>query len=161
MNPFVKSFLRRILIGRRFSLGCDYGCGEGYYSDVLKEHCGWLIGVDHNLPRLSVAREYGFYDELVLADFCDFGVPEGLEAAFFLDSIEHVEKDRGFALLRRLLEAGVKFIFISTPETFHVGGLRDTHKSLWSEGELRSLGFTVSFVRRFPELFGREIVAFK
>ena len=78
MNPETRRVLSEVLKGRYFSKAVDLGCGEGYYSDIMKRHVGYLIGVDHNLGRLSVAREFGGYDEVVYADMREYEIPADL-----------------------------------------------------------------------------------
>jgi trans-aconitate methyltransferase len=151
------SLASQFLRGRRFSLAVDLGCGEGAYGEFLKQYCIHLIGVDHNPVRLTIALQYGGYDEGVLADIRDYQLPEGTEAVFMLDSIEHIPKNDGYQLLHRIKD--VPFIMITTPTTFH-GSLRNSHVSLWTVEDFQKLGYQTKIFRRFY-LFEQAIMAVK
>lgn len=148
MNPTIRSFLSQLLEGKHFNVCLDLGCGEGYYSQTIKEHCNFLIGVDHNLPRLSVAARFGRYDQLFLADIREYEPPLETEAAFLLDVIEHIPKEDGVKLLEKLEKMpNMKFIFLSTPETFTTKGYRNHHVTLWTMPELHKLGFATTTIK--------------
>jgi hypothetical protein len=141
VNPAIKKILAQTLQGIHFKTAVDLGCGEGYYSDAIKPHVDYLIGVDHNLPRLSVAKRFGHYDLLIHMDMRDYTPTAEVEAAFLLDSIEHIDKTSGIQLLHKLLNSNITFIFLTTL-TFSPGlGLRNHHQSLWTIEELQTLGF--------------------
>jgi predicted TPR repeat methyltransferase len=163
MNPKIKKILAQTLEGKHFKVAVDLGCGEGYYSDAIKPHVDYLIGVDHNLPRLSVAKRFGHYDLLIHMDMRDYTPTPEVEAAFLFDSIEHIDKTSGTQLLHKLLNSNITFIFITTPLTFARGaGLRNHHQSLWTIEELESYGFQCQIITNsFPGglIFPYEIVA--
>ncbi|MEM1551583.1 MAG: class I SAM-dependent methyltransferase [Candidatus Bathyarchaeia archaeon] len=152
MNWRIKSILQTTLEGEHFNVCVDLGCGEGYYSETIKKHCKFLIGVDHNLPRLSVAERFGKYDMLVNADIREFPLPNETEAAFMLDVIEHIPKQDGTTLLQKLTTLpNIKLIFISTPLTFTTRGFRNKHVSLWTTEDLQAHGFQTQIITNpFP-----------
>ena len=161
MNPETRRVLSEVLEDRYFSKAVDLGCGEGYYSDIMKRHVGYLIGVDHNLGRLSVAREFGGYDKVVYADMREYEIPADTEAVFMLDSLEHIPKDDGYKLLSKLKNV---FIVITTPSRmgrWGIAGIRNHHQSLWTEQELQQLGFKTRTYRVFffSLFYGPEILA--
>jgi len=125
--------------GARFRCAVDLGCGYGQYGWMLKRHVGWLIGVDKDRHRLSEAVLHD-YDEVVAADIREYRLPEEAEAVFLFDVVEHLSKDDGHRLLRRLRGLSV---ILTTPARFRSLAM-DRHVSLWTPGELKKLGFTVS-----------------
>jgi trans-aconitate methyltransferase len=151
------SLASKFLSGRHFSLAVDLGCGEGAYGEFLKQYCTYLIGVDHNPVRLTIALQYGGYDEGVLMDIRDYQLPENTEAVFMLDSIEHIPKQDGLQLLQKI--KNFPFIIITTPLSFH-GSLRNTHMSLWTVEDFQKLGYETQIFRRFY-LFEQAIMAVK
>lgn len=160
MNPETRRVVSKILEGRYFSKAVDLGCGEGYYGDLLKTHVDYLIGVDHNLPRLRVAKEFACYDEVTLSEIREYTLPVGVEAVFMLDSIEHLPKKDGFDLLLKL--RNIPFVLISTPTVFTPFAFRNDHQSLWTESEFIENGFNVTkYNRGITGLFGESIIAWR
>ena len=139
MLPATRRVLKALLKGRQFRVGIDLGCGDGLAGRLLKRHVEFLVGVDHSPHRLRLAGMRGHYNELVLSEIQDFEIPTGVDAAFLLDSLEHLPKTDGYHLLQRLNY--VPFILITTPETWHEFAWRNRHQSLWTEQELQQLGF--------------------
>jgi len=140
MDSATQKIVKEILKGRYFESAVDLGCGSGSASHILKSHVKYLIGVDHNLPRLSVARKFGSYDKLIHNDLESYKIPD-VSAAFLFDVIEHLTKEAGRKLLRRLYK--VPFVILTTPYRFHTFTISNFHKSLWSIEELKDFGFKV------------------
>jgi len=160
MNPNTKKMVSKILEGRHFNKCLDLGCGEGYYSDVLKKHCNYLIGVDHNLSRLSVARKFGGYNEVHFCEVQDYNIPRDVDAVFMFDLIEHLPKKDGFDLLLKVRH--VPFVLLTTPAEFHKLAFRNHHQSLWTEQELRENGFkTIRYSLGILQLFRDEVIAWR
>jgi len=161
MNPETKKMLIKILKDRHFNKCVDLGCGEGYYGDVLKAHCDYLIGVDHNLARLSVAKKYSGYNEVHFCDVRDYEIPADTDAVFMLDLIEHLPKKDGFDLLLKV--RNVPFVLITTPTFFHTFTMfRNGHVSLWTEKELQENGFnTIIYNKGLAGLFVDGTIAWR
>ena len=128
----------------------------------MKQHASILVGVDHNLPRLSTALEFAGYDEVVYEDIRKYEVQDA-EAVFLLDSLEHIPKIDGLNLLNKLQG---KFVVVTTPTQigrWGIAGIRNGHQALWTEQELQQLGFkTYTYNVFFFSLFyGKEILACK
>ena len=160
MNPKTKKILVKILERRHFKLCVDLGCGEGYNGDVLKKYCDWLIGVDHNLARLSVAKKFGGYDEVKFMEVQDYEIPPDTDAVFLFEVIEHLSKQAGFDLLLKLHK--VPFIMLTTPSKFQsLLCTHNHHVSLWTDSELQKQGFkTQIFSYGFLNLiYGKGIMA--
>lgn len=159
MNLNTRAILKQILQGRYFNKALDLGCGEGYYADILKNHAKWLVGIDHNLGRLSVAKEFAGYDEVVFSEVQEYQIPSDTEAVFILEVLEHLSKSDGHNLLLKL--RNIPFVFITTPAAFHRFTFRNYHQSLWTEGELQEYGFkTQKFNYGFP-VFREGIIALR
>jgi len=161
VNPNTKLLASKILKGRYFSKCVDLGCGEGYYGDLLKNHCSYLIGVDHNYPRLGVAKEFGGYDEVVLSEVQNYSIPYDVDAIFMFDVIEHLPKTDGFDLLLNTRRA--KFTLLTTPAVFHTFlGIRNRHQSFWTEKELQENSFqTLVYNSGIFGFFLNEIIAWR
>jgi len=152
MDPAIKSLVAEVLKGKHFKLAVDLGCGEGYYGPFLKKYVDYLIGVDHNFGRVSVAVEFAGYDEGYFMDIRDYVMPEGVEAVFLFDSLEHIPKADGLKLLQKI--ENTPFILITTPVKFHTFALRNMHLSLWTIDDFQKLGYKTTIFRRI--FFGSQ-----
>jgi len=147
-----------ILKGKFFNLGVDLGCGEG--TTTIREHCKTIIGVDHNLPRLSIAKEFNKYDKIVYSEIKDYEFPPNTDAVFMTELIEHLTKQDGYNLISKV--SYIPYILISTPTKFWHYVFKDHHVSLWSEDELQRLGFETTTYKRFAlmeAVFGEGMIA--
>jgi len=163
LNPETRTVLEEVLRGRHFKVGIDLGCGEGYYSDMMKQHVDYLVGVDHSIERLSVAKNFAHYDKIVWADMREYEIPPDTEIVFMLDSLEHIPKDDGYKLLSKLENV---FLIVTTPSRmgrWGIAGIRNGHQALWTEQELQQLGFKTKTynVFFFSWFYGPEILAIR
>jgi len=163
VHSSTKRMVRRILGDRKFKVCVDLGCGNGDAGEVLKPHCKILIGVDHNLGRLSVAKKFGGYDKVVYADVREYEIPPETDAVFLFDIIEHLPKSDGIALLQKLRR--ISYVMLTTPSKFFPLAT-DGHVTLWTRQELEQNGFTViEYSYGFPTeiltylIYGKHLLA--
>jgi SAM-dependent methyltransferase len=149
MHPLIQGVVSKALEGRRFRLSLDLGCGTGDGGVLVKPHTVYLIGVDMDPLALKEAGKRGVYDELHHADIRGFPF-DGADSLFLFDSLEHVSKAEGYALLEK---ARGRFIMLTTPwySTPLLGNWE--HKCVWTEAELRALGFRTEGYSFIPDLF--------
>ena len=140
LNKSIKDALE----GQWFSVAVDLGCGPGAHGEIIKPHVGYLIGVDHNYSRLNVALEFSGYDKVVCSDILGYELPPETEAIFMFEVIEHLTKEDGLNLLKRI--GYVPFILLSTPAIFFKAGWMDGHVSLWTPEEFANLGFKTKLI---------------
>lgn len=114
----------------------DVGCG----TDSMMQHLARrhrVIGLDRYLPSLLVNRAQGAYAGWVQGDLHAFPFAEGaVDAVAALDVIEHLDKEDGLLLLRRMEAMARKRVVILTPNGF-VPQAADAnpwqeHKSGWT-----------------------------
>jgi len=161
MEPEVVIALNNLLSKQNahYRYGVDLGCGYGEYGFFLKRYVDYLIGVDKNPARLSVAAVNG-YDAVFEANILDFYIPDECDVVFLFDVIEHLPKDAGYELIRRI---GSKTIYLTTPMKYFQVATNE-HVSLWTVEELRSLGFEVNIIeiKGLRKMFyGNKILAYK
>lgn len=90
----------------------DYGCGNMDYLATLT-HIGHRVGID-------IVRQEPFMDEgakFIEGDFRRLVGKYPLHVALFLDTIEHVVKEEGLALLDQAKEAH-RMVIVFTPKGF-------------------------------------------
>lgn len=151
----IKAALLTELKHKYFNVGVDLGCGRGDLAEVMRLHVDYLIGVDLSRKWLQEAQATGLYDQLFLKDVLEYEVRQ-VDIAFLMDVIEHVTHQKGERVLQKLEKA--PYLVLSTPlEFFNFPSMEESpHISLWTEEELRALGFTTRRVYGFfwpPVLF--------
>ena len=158
MNPVLRRELEAFLQGFRWEFGVDLGCGKGEAGEMLKKHCGHLVGVDKDDWKLRRAENRG-YDELICCDIRSYQVPSRVDIAFLFDVIEHLPKEDGMALLQGLQGPS---IILTTPSLYFPIA-RDAHTCVWSVNELELLGFGCELVSigTAEMLYGKEILAYR
>ena len=137
----MRGVLEKAVKDRHFKKAMDLGTGEGWWAPVWRTHSDYLIGVDHDFPRLQEASLRGLYDDLVEADVLEYEIPGDIDAVFCIEVIEHLEKDDGWKLLEKL--ENVPFVLITTPAVFHEA-TRNGHRSLWTFEDFQSVGYETS-----------------
>jgi len=156
----VKEQMRSILANRVFNCSVDLGCGFGDGAEVIRPHTRKLIGVDNDSFKLQVAEATKLYDSLYLSDVRVFAIPSECDSVFLFDVLEHIPTKDGEALLMKL--QNFPFLLLTTPSKYFPHAL-DGHVTVWSESELRKLGFETSTFNLGISsiLYGAEIMAVK
>jgi len=156
----VREIVGDILKDEHFSCSVDLGCGYGEAGSVLHLHTKYLIGVDHDKGRLEVAGRRGWYKLLIHGDIRTYNPPPEADSLFLFDSLEHISKEDGVGLLKKL--SWIPFQLITTPSYFFPLAMNG-HMSLWSEKDLTGLGFRT--IKKYTGisglLFGKRIIALK
>lgn len=151
--------LRRVLADCSSCL--DVGCGAS--SPVRFVQLGYAVGLDAHPPTLEQARLHQTHDDYRGIPAQEIGRHFG-EASFdcvvALDLIEHLAKDEGHALIAAMERIARKRIVLFTPNGYlpqhsHEGDLQE-HRSGWTAGELRRLGFRVVGMHGHRLLRGEE-----
>lgn len=119
----------------------DLGCGIGDWGYLLrtrKEGEFYLHGVDYNKERLEKIPR-GIYDRLTVKDFRkSVCLDEFYHYSLCIQVIEHLEREKGFKLLREINNKCTIKSIVTTP----LGYMEDEyHFSGWSEYDLQSFGY--------------------
>ena len=133
----------------------DVGCGEGVFLSFL-ESLGYtnLHGFDYSPENVELCREQGLkfvgrHDALRMREY---DLPQGYDAIFALDLIEHLPKDSAVPFLQqmrsRLAPGG--YVVLQTPNMACVYGLFHryddlSHEYCLTEGSARGLLTTAGF----------------
>lgn len=138
----------------------DVGSGYGKYGVMVREYANpkRLDAVDVNVPRFPVYDNFyrgdlRHLDELLPAE------PERYDLVLFIEAIEHLEKEDGWAVLGKLARRA-KHVLVSTPWGFRPqevpGQPFETHRSGWYPWEFRKR-YRVHEVRVFPGHLTRHL----
>jgi hypothetical protein len=123
----------------------DIGAGFGKYGVLFREYCEThprVEAIEAWEPYVDAHRLRGIYDAVHVTDvmLADDALLNSCAAVYMGDVIEHLTKDDGLALLRRIHRP----IVIATPEHFFDNPpdlpWTETHRSHWTIDDFRSTG---------------------
>ena len=137
----------------------DLGCG----SDSLIQHCNisFSVGVDMFEPYIEKSKKRRIHNQYIKADIrkVEFK-PKSFDAVIALEFLEHLTKEEGYALIKKMEKWAKKKIIISTPNGYVYQNACDKnpfqeHKSGWTVDELKNLGFKIHGVNGLKNLRGQ------
>jgi len=139
----------------------DLGCGEGYLTQLFREQCGRIIGVDYSEEAVAQARErYGLDCRHMSCTALDFP-DQSFEVVTCFELLEHLTRlqaRRTVAEIYRVLKPGGRLVG-STPLNPGAGSPPATYAHIheYTPAELRAL------LRPFPqvEIAGNFFLAVK
>jgi len=133
----------------------DVGCGRGAFTSMRNYYS---VGVDIFAPNLPIARDKGYYREVLQCDvnYLPFG-PKSFDSVVCVEVIEHLEKQAGQELLRNLEGIARRQVIIMTPWGFDElkerhDNVHLNHLSGWLPDEFTSMGYEVYpfYYPRYP-----------
>jgi SAM-dependent methyltransferase len=136
--------IEAILKDKHFKYTIDLGCGVGRWGSIIRPHTEYLVGVDIDPKRLRLAKETGYYDEVIEQDIRYYSIPLDADSVIMIEVIEHLTRDEGFDLLDKLYL--VPFVLITTPIAFHQPIMPNHHQSLWTREDFEAYGFKTFIV---------------
>ncbi len=114
------------------------------------------------------AKKRGIHNQYIQADIRTIEFrPKSLDAILCSEVLEHLSKEEGYKLIKRMEEWGEKKIIITTPNGYiwqdnYDNNPLQEHKSGWSYEELRQLGFKVHGMNGWKKLRGyKGLVKYK
>lgn len=128
----------------------DIGCGKGQPMQFINRHKEFCVtGVDAFEPSLKECEQTGVYGDLILGDVLGlFFGKKSFDVVICLALIEHLEKEEGEKLLRKMEGIARKQVIISTPVGEYEqgpleGNPHQQHKYCWEPHELKEKGYKV------------------
>lgn len=136
----------------------DLGCG----CNSPIQHCKvpFSVGVELFEPYFQESKKKNIHNEYINADIRKIGFKtKSFDAVMALDVLEHLTKEEGLSLIRKMEKWSKKKIIISTPNGFiwqdgYDNNSLQEHKSGWSVEELEKLGFKVFGINGWKKLRG-------
>lgn len=153
MNPikeiYYKIFPPREIIFKNELSGCDsvldLGCGPDSWIQVADVK--YSVGVELFEPYIVESKKKGIHDEYVHSDIRDVNFKENsFDAVVCVDVIEHLTKNEGIDLIKKMDLWARKKVVLFTPNGFVHQEIYDNnslqlHKSGWNSHEFEELGF--------------------
>ena len=139
----------------------DLGCGKHSMVPIIPT---WIytVGVEIFEPYYAAAVASQRHKLYVQHDILTVDFPEkSFDAVVLLDVLEHIPKEKGEALLRKIEKIARKKIVIFTPNGFLPQDDFDEnpymdHCSGWTVPEFKNLGYRVHGVRGFKSMYKHE-----
>ena len=125
----------------------DLGCG--YNSSIQYCNVPFSVGVELFEPYLQESKKKGIHDEYIKADLTKIEFkPKSFDAILCSEVFEHLTKEEGYELVKRMEKWVRKKIIITTPNGYlwqdgYDNNPLQEHKSGWDVEELERLGFKV------------------
>lgn len=167
LTDILKPFYNRLFLGlveylKRELSDCDtvLDLGCGYNSPI--QHCNvtFSVGVELFEPYLQESKKKAIHNQYIKADIRKIELkPKSFDAVIAVELLEHLTKEEGHALIKKMETWAGKKVIITTPNGYlWQNGYDNTplqeHKSGWSVGELQRLGFKVSGMNGWKKLRG-------
>jgi 2-polyprenyl-3-methyl-5-hydroxy-6-metoxy-1,4-benzoquinol methylase len=145
----------------------DVGAGRGIVGTMLDIYRTPEVvhGIEIHEPYARFAKK--FYSEIFVGEAIEILQTMGdraYDVVTCFEVIEHLEKQRGYQLLREMERVG-RLVFLSTPVKFFEQEQFDenahqAHKSLWTPRELGKLGYEVRGFGNYESRYGAIVRKF-
>lgn len=139
----------------------DVGCGVNSPLAKIKKHF-YSVGVDIHKPSITKSKNSRIHDEYKVGNVLSIDKlfkKRRFDAVVALDLIEHLPKQKGWELLRKMTSLAKKKVILLTPNGFvpqhpYDGNEFQEHVSGWTVKDFRSHGFKVYGMRGLKWLRG-------
>ena len=139
----------------------DVGCGSNSPLSKIKKHF-YCVGVDIHKPSIAASRQQKIHDEHVVGNVFDIDKllrGKRFDAVVALDLIEHLPKEKGWKLLRKMTKLAKKKVLLLTPNGFIKqtpvdGNEFQKHLSGWSVDDFKQMGYQIYGIRGLKWLRG-------
>lgn len=136
----------------------DVGCGKSSPLKLITENV-YKVGIDIFKPALLKSKTSKIHDKYYCANVMQidkYFQPKQFDCVVALDLIEHLDKNGGLELIRKMEKIAKKKVIIFTPNWFISQGAHSfvaqdgyvnkyqEHKSGWTVNEFKKLGYFVS-----------------
>ena len=136
----------------------DLGCG---YNSLI-QYCNvpFSVGVELFEPYLEESKKKAIHTGYIKADIREIEFkPKSFDAAIAIEVLEHLTKQEGYELLRKMTRWAKKKVIIQTPNSYlwqdgYDSNPLQEHKSGWNSVELKNLDFKVSGMNGWKRLRG-------
>jgi len=154
--PGLVEYLRKELSDCTTALDLGCGCNSPIqYCNVL-----FSIGVELFDAYLEESKKKSIHNQYIKADITKIEFkPKSFDAILCLEVLEHLTKEEGYELIKRMKKWAKKKIIITTPngylwqDDYDKNPLQE-HRSGWSVKELEKLGFKVYGINGWKKLRG-------
>jgi ubiquinone/menaquinone biosynthesis C-methylase UbiE len=148
----LESFVMHLIPKDRRISVIDVGCGKGIWGYLLcslRGNVTYLCGIDITPQYMRFVKEKDVYDDLVLCDCAYLPFRDrSFDLVLLPEVLEHLEKKKGYAVLKQLERIARQLIIITVPQGFlkqesvcEISA--EKHRSAWYANEFKKLGYKV------------------
>lgn len=136
----------------------DLGCG--YNSQIQYCNVPFSVGVELFEPYLQESKKKGIHNQYIKTDIRKVELkPKSFDAILCSEVLEHLTKEEGYELIKKMEKWARKKIIITMPNGYlwqngYDNNPLQEHKSGWSTEELERLGFKVYGINGWKKLRG-------
>ncbi len=146
--PAAHRLVQRLILERGLATGLDIGCGESSVLTPLRAHGFRSVGLDAWPQQVERARARNLHDEYLVGDIQAMELNRAFDVVVLNHVIEHLTRDAGMELLRRVEATARRLVVIGTPngfleQTAFDGNPFQRHLSGWFPHDFESRGYTV------------------
>jgi len=155
--PSWTEYLKRELSNHETVL--DLGCGHS--SPIRYCNVPFSVGVELFEPYLKETKKVGIHNQYIKADIRKIEFkPKSFDVILCLGVLEHLTKEEGYELIKKMERWARKKIIITTPNGLWQNNYGNNplqeHKSGWSVEELKKLGFKIYGMEGWKKLRGNK-----
>ncbi len=146
--PAPNRFVQRLILKENLRTGLDVGCGEYSILTALRPYGFRSVGIDVWPEQIEKVRRLDAHDEYIVGDVCMLDLGRQFDVVVLNHVIEHLPRDEGVELLRRLEGMAKRLLIVSTPNGFLEqlpvdGNPFQRHWSGWFPHDFEARGYTV------------------
>lgn len=146
--PSPVRLLHRLITRERLQTGLDVGCGDRSLLTPIRRFGFHSTGVDVAAHAIERARARGQHDDYRCANVFDMPADRMYDVVVASHLIEHVPRDEGIELLRKLESLSRRIVYIATPNGFLEQEAYDDnpfqrHHSGWFPHDFEGRGYCV------------------
>jgi ubiquinone/menaquinone biosynthesis C-methylase UbiE len=125
----------------------DLGCGNN--SPIQFTNVKYSVGVDNFSPYIKSSQEKSIHSQYIKSNLINLEIKDKTyDLVLCSEVIEHLKKEDGRNLIKKMNNIAIKKIIITTPNGFleqaeFDGNSMQKHLSGWTIQELKKLGFKV------------------
>ncbi len=144
--PAPRRHLQRLIVEQGLKTGLDIGCGVTSPLSPLRERGFQSTGLDISSESIREARRRDLHDKYIEGDFRSCELQSEYDVVTCCHVIEHLSREDGDLLLRRLEKMARYMVYIETPNGFReqvAEMVPQRHLSGWFPHDFASRGYTV------------------
>jgi len=150
--PFTQRNVVWKSVDKKYNKILDVGCGDGKMMGLINRHKQFsAVAVEIHEPTLRGCRMRGVHSDYIIGNAVNLPVKrKSFDTVLCSEVLEHLEKKKGWEMIRAVEEIACKRVIISMPSQWPLIEKYDTvedalygHKSSWSPHELRESGYRV------------------
>jgi SAM-dependent methyltransferase len=148
VSPHPVRLLHTLIARERLQTGLDLGCGAWSPLAAARRLGFHSTGVDISAQAIERARGRGLHDEYLCAHAGDLPSDRTYDVVVASHLIEHLPRDEGVGLLRKLESLGRRIVYVATPNGFleqeaYGGNPFQEHHSGWFPHDFEGRGYSV------------------